>query len=591
MRTLRYAGLVCCLVVVLAATGAAQSVPMDLGATIPNLRVMAAFAVNDSGHVVGRFNLTNYGPTHAFRWTPTGGAIDLAPGRRSWAFDVNNAGQVVGHVGGIEAEDDVGCGLCVPPRTDIHAAIWSADNGLVELGTLGGAQSGALKVNAAGQVFGWSEVLIGSRAVHAFVWTPEGGMVDLGPWPNNEPSEVNNRGDAIFNIRQDPDIFGSRWTALLWTRAGGLLELDTSGGAANGLNDKGEVVGYRRSSLGVGQAFLWTPADGMINLGTLGGASSGAADVNENGWVVGGSQTLNTNGHAFLWRRTEGMVDLGTFGGPVSTAAAVNDRGQVVGSSHNQFALRGFVWTETTGMVELPPLAGYSTSEAQLVSNGGYVVGTSLEGGTNRPTLWVVPPPDLGDWTFCAPEGGVCAFTGAMNVRYGANGSFFVRTLTDGTPCTNDVFGDPAPDTPKQCATRAASTTPPPSDWTFCATEGAPCAFTGTMDVRYGANGSFVVKTLTDGTACTNTVFGDPAPDTPKQCAIRPPSTPPPTTWTFCATEGAFCAFTGTMDVRYGASGSFVIRTLTGGTACTNEVFGDPAPNVAKSCSLPQTGP
>ena len=26
------------------------------------------------------------------------------------------------------------------------------------------------------------------------------------------------------------------------------------------------------------------------------------------------------------------------------------------------------------------------------------------------------------------------------------------------------------------------------------------------------------------------------------------------------------------------------------GTACTNEVFGDPAPDVAKSCSLPLTG-
>src|SRR5688572_21987556 len=96
MRTLRYFGLVCCLVVVLAANGAAQSVPIDLGATIPNVRAMAAFAVNDSGHVVGRFNLSPYGPTHGFRWTPTGGSVDLAPGRRSWAFDVSNAGQVVG---------------------------------------------------------------------------------------------------------------------------------------------------------------------------------------------------------------------------------------------------------------------------------------------------------------------------------------------------------------------------------------------------------------------------------------------------------------------------------------------------------------
>jgi probable HAF family extracellular repeat protein len=196
----------------------------------------------------------------------------------------------------------------------------------------------------------------------------------------------------------------------------------------------------------VAQAFLWTPTDGMINLGTLGGDSSGAADVNEKQWVVGGSRTLNTNGHAFLWTATDGMVDLGTFGGPMSTAAAVNDRGQVVGSSQDQFTLLGFVWTETTGMIELPPLPGYSVSEGHLVSNGGYVVGTSLEGNTNRPTLWLAPPPpDIDDWTFCAPEGGVCAFSGRMEVRYGANGSFVVKTLTNDTACTNKVFGDPAP--------------------------------------------------------------------------------------------------------------------------------------------------
>ena len=34
-----------------------------------------------------------------------------------------------------------------------------------------------------------------------------------------------------------------------------------------------------------------------------------------------------------------------------------------------------------------------------------------------------------------------------------------------------------------------------------------------------------------------------------------------------------------------------LLKTLTDGTACTNQVFGDPAPDVAKSCSLPLTGP
>ena len=60
-----------------------------------------------------------------------------------------------------------------------------------------------------------------------------------------------------------------------------------------------------------------------------------------------------------------------------------------------------------------------------------------------------------------------------------------------------------------------------PTEWTFCAPEGGECAFTGTREVRYGANGSFVFKTWTDGTACTNEVFGDPIVGTVKQCSIQ----------------------------------------------------------------------
>jgi hypothetical protein len=63
-----------------------------------------------------------------------------------------------------------------------------------------------------------------------------------------------------------------------------------------------------------------------------------------------------------------------------------------------------------------------------------------------------LPPAE--DWTFCAPEGGFCAFTGQREVRYGANGAFFFQTVTGGIACTNSVFGDPAPDTAKQCAIR-----------------------------------------------------------------------------------------------------------------------------------------
>ncbi|MGZ6249219.1 MAG: hypothetical protein ACXWMC_06365 [Syntrophales bacterium] len=56
--------------------------------------------------------------------------------------------------------------------------------------------------------------------------------------------------------------------------------------------------------------------------------------------------------------------------------------------------------------------------------------------------------------------------------------------------------------------------------WVFCANEGQLCSFTGTKNVRYGANGVYVSKTLTDGTMCDNSVFGDPLPNVVKQCYI-----------------------------------------------------------------------
>lgn len=51
-----------------------------------------------------------------------------------------------------------------------------------------------------------------------------------------------------------------------------------------------------------------------------------------------------------------------------------------------------------------------------------------------------------------------------------------------------------------------------------------------------------------------------------------------------CAAEGQTCSFSGTRMVAFGANNKFFYRRLTGGAACTNAVFGDPIPGVAKAC-------
>jgi len=70
--------------------------------------------------------------------------------------------------------------------------------------------------------------------------------------------------------------------------------------------------------------------------------------------------------------------------------------------------------------------------------------------------------------------------------------------------------------------------------WTYCANENQTCSFSGTKQVRYGANTSYFYKTATTSIPCNNATFGDPIPLTAKQCSYlettaQPTATPTPT--------------------------------------------------------------
>jgi hypothetical protein len=141
-----------------------------------------------------------------------------------------------------------------------------------------------------------------------------------------------------------------------------------------------------------------------------------------------------------------------------------------------------------------------------------------------------------------------------------------------------------------------AQTTPAAN---FCANEKSFCSFSGTQQVRYGANAQYVTKTFANGIACTNEVFGDPIYGTPKTCAVvvstptpapAPAPTPVPVAGS-CAIEGAFCSFSGTQQVRYGANAQYVTKTFANGIACTNEVFGDPIYGTPKACTVVASAP
>ncbi|WP_194711056.1 hypothetical protein [Noviherbaspirillum soli] len=155
--------------------------------------------------------------------------------------------------------------------------------------------------------------------------------------------------------------------------------------------------------------------------------------------------------------------------------------------------------------------------------------------------------------------------------------------------------------TPTTTTTTSPSTTSTVTNWIACAAENGTCSFSGTRQVRYGANGTYAYKSATDSISCSNAVFGDPVYGVAKSCSYADTTTstttttapttttttttaPSTQTWTRCATENGTCSFSGTHQVRYGANNIYSYKSATGAIACSNWEFGDPVYGVQKYC-------
>jgi hypothetical protein len=47
-------------------------------------------------------------------------------------------------------------------------------------------------------------------------------------------------------------------------------------------------------------------------------------------------------------------------------------------------------------------------------------------------------------WVYCSAEGATCVVPGTRLVRYGANGTYFYKTVSSSIACNNSTWGDPA---------------------------------------------------------------------------------------------------------------------------------------------------
>lgn len=172
------------------------------------------------------------------------------------------------------------------------------------------------------------------------------------------------------------------------------------------------------------------------------------------------------------------------------------------------------VWTNGT----FTATAGISGAS----SDANYVYLTGVQPGTYiisaNPGNYGVPT----GFTKCANEGGTCTVTGTQQIAFGANGIYSYTTASSSTACNVSTLPDPDYGAVKSCYTGPVVNGPSGTTASYCAPENGLCAFSGTRTVYYGAGTSWTSKSVTSGTPCDNTVFGDPDFGVAKSCFVTP---------------------------------------------------------------------
>ncbi len=172
---------------------------------------------------------------------------------------------------------------------------------------------------------------------------------------NGQASAINNRGQAVgFAETANADPTCPPVPAdvpVLWEQGQAhvlpLVGTDPDG-FANGINDRGEAVGYSGNCFFATHAVVWKN-NTVVVLQDLGGTKSNFAfAINNLGQIVGKVRSADgTTYVTALWQPDGALTVLGILPGDhAAFATGINDRGQVVGNnvdSDNNWS-HGFIW-------------------------------------------------------------------------------------------------------------------------------------------------------------------------------------------------------------------------------------------------------
>jgi len=216
--------------------------------TPPGYALFSILGINDAGIVTG--GACTAGDCVPTGWSPTAGVF-LLPSPWGFAEGINDAGQIVGYstVTGVD------------PNGPYFAVLWSGPDATTvsRLATVGGSRnvaSGAYSINAADQIVGVS--LFNDSTRHATYWHGLSGR-DLGTLggPNSQAYKINDNG----YIAGWADTKSGAQHAALWRTNTAAYDLGTLGGEnsiAFDINAEGDVVGTAQTAWGEWHAVLWT---------------------------------------------------------------------------------------------------------------------------------------------------------------------------------------------------------------------------------------------------------------------------------------------------------------------------------------------
>jgi probable HAF family extracellular repeat protein len=285
---------------------------------------------------------------HATMWR-NGAITDLGTlpegGFESIAAAINSQGQAVGLAINTIPDPNSMAGIGFQTR----AFLWQAGT-MQDLGTLGtGTDAQALLINERGEVVGWSYAnsvptnacIPGFAFVTgSFIWDKENGMRDLGSLGGTctTASDMNDHGQIVgfSNLPGDLSEHGFLWNNGTFQDLGGSLGGDFLGPFA--INDTGEAVGFATlPGDTIGHAVLWKHVGDMVDLGGVGtDQCSFATSINAATQVVGTSGDCVSTSRVFLWE--DGSIfDLNALippGSPLSLqfTETINDRGEIAGT-------------------------------------------------------------------------------------------------------------------------------------------------------------------------------------------------------------------------------------------------------------------